>query len=234
MKDDFLTIPNAPDYEINSELICRDKKTGHILKPIYPKKLHIFLYTVCFSDGRRLQCSAPKLRRLAEAAADVRNICNWQPVPSLNNLYECDKNGRLRNAKTKRLIKPNKWFCYDVGLGEKRAHKKVSRSSLLWEVFGVPLHKRYTGEKPVIVSKGNQRFWFGSKAEAAEFLSKKILFVASTVRAWLAQCRHDIEGWHINYICEDTSPPASTYDKWKIVGKREQPILATKKHRKLN
>lgn len=32
MKDDFLTIPDAPNYEINSEFVCRNKNTGEIFK----------------------------------------------------------------------------------------------------------------------------------------------------------------------------------------------------------
>lgn len=32
MKDNFLTIPDAPNYEINSDCVVRNKKTGKILK----------------------------------------------------------------------------------------------------------------------------------------------------------------------------------------------------------
>ena len=57
----------------------------------------------------------------------------FYPIPSLNGKYEINKQGVVRNAKTKKLVKQNKPNSYSLYLNNKQSTHSVAR--LLAEVF---------------------------------------------------------------------------------------------------
>lgn len=44
MRNDWLTVPDAPQYEINSDLVVRNKLTGKTLTPIRLKRKRLERY----------------------------------------------------------------------------------------------------------------------------------------------------------------------------------------------
>lgn len=197
MREDFLTIPDAPNYEINSELICRNKKTGRLLKKcsLYGQEAN-FTYSLRVNKvGRRVR--AITLRNKAEAAVETME---WLPVPSLGYLYELNKRGALRNIKTK-LRNKNIGGCYWLTIDKENV--VVSKTSLLWEVFGILPKNNRLRRQPCIVSKGNQRYHFDSLTEAAKFLAPKIFYSLSQVKYYFWQRKTYIFGWRINYLEEE-------------------------------
>lgn len=106
MKNDFLLIPDAPAYEINSELCVRNVKTGRFLKPwchCYTKKFYVRLTVT--PDGRTLSRQPRELRRQAVMSIGKGNF--FLPIPSTNGRYEINPRGILRNVRTRRIIKSN-------------------------------------------------------------------------------------------------------------------------------
>lgn len=133
MRQDFLTIPAAPNYEINSNFVCRNKKTGYVLK-LYKEKNGSEYYSMMTPAGKKYHRGPKFLRRVALAAA---NEDSFEPIPSLDYRYEINRAGTVRNAKTKRIVKPiaknrksisfrysgRNFICRNIG-------------ELLWEVHG--------------------------------------------------------------------------------------------------
>ena len=209
MKNDFLTIPNAPDYEINSKLVCRNKITDKFLKPdIRHGKRGDYIYYRLIVDKKIIRLSAKTLRNKAWAPFDKRI---FYLVPSLDGKYEVTRTGVLRNVKSKRILKPKKIGIYQI---QKPNGKIISISlvKIFWEVFGVLPPKSSNTTKPVIVSQGNRCYYFDKKSAAAKFLAPIVFLSKSTIQACLSQRRKEIFGWEINYL-EDELPTVGPYIK---------------------
>lgn len=102
----------------------------------------------------------------------------FEPIPSLGGKYEINRLGKVRNAKTKRPLKPYRNTTYGFHVQKKLVRR--SRQSLLWEVFGViPKKPLKEFQCEVIVIKEKCVFRFNSFAECARFLSKKIFYSKS-------------------------------------------------------
>lgn len=187
MKENFLTIPDAPNYEVNSDLIVRNKKTGRIIKPQYDGRIAVQLH-----NCKRIQKQPHTFRRLAKAALDKRE---WFPVPSLNYLYELNKHGLLRRIKSKRLLKLNNKLCYHISINGKGL--KVSRSSLLWEVFG----KTFCSSLPVPTTliKDRRVYHFPSLNQAILFLAPKINYSYGRINDIFKNRLTNFCGWKISY-----------------------------------
>lgn len=197
MKDDFLTIPDAPNYEINSELIVRNKKTGRLLKL---KKSHSGTST--FYD---LKYHAVRIRRVATTlrnqAVAFAFDSKFEPVPSLQYRYEFNlKTNQLRNAFTKKILKPSlgRFKINMNGRGNKAENRSIT--SLRWEVGGIIPPFGSKVNKPCILSKGNQIFHFDTHLAAAKFLAEKIFYSVKWIRLRFDKRKEFIGDWHVNYL----------------------------------
>ena len=194
MKENFLPIPAAPNYEINSELICRNIKTGYILKLFQGKtcpyySLRITGSTKCFQRSPKL------LRRLAVVAAQNDT---FEPIPSLNYKYEINLRGVVRNSKSKHIMKTKcngACVCIQMGKGK---YISCAIKDLLWEVHGIIKPRRF---RPAPCSAENQcgKFFFKTKKHCARFLAPKVFLAVSTVYNYLLKREKNIFGWVINY-----------------------------------
>ena len=196
MKDDFLTIPDAPNYEINSELICRNKTTGYLLKLSslikFGKKSVYRLYQ---PDKNVIARTPDTLRRQAEAAA---SNMKWTPVPSLSYRYETNQFGQLRNIQTKYVLRRDNCNRYGVRIDGKMFYP--SARGLIWEVYGIIPPPTSSLARPCVLVKGNQILHFNSQNAAAKFLAEKLFYSKSTIVAALRTRPREISGWTVRYI----------------------------------
>lgn len=102
-KSGWLTIPDAPDYEINSKLQVRNKVTGHMLKLQTGCKTKHYALTQNTVTGKFL-CRSPK-SLFRQAVAAVANDSFVPLLPPLDS-YEVNKRGVCRNIRTKKIIRP--------------------------------------------------------------------------------------------------------------------------------
>lgn len=198
LKDDFLTIPDAPNYEINSQLVVRNKKTGRLLKAAIRKNRRIYWL---ISGGKRIGRTGRTFRRQAVAAQHA----DWFPVPSLGGKYELNYTGTLRNSSTKKILKihdSNNFFgFYPIFDGKLKA---VSLKSLMWEVFGItppPSSRRVP--VPCSAVKNGVRKSFDSLQALARFLAKDQYFSVGAARYHLNKRRSEFGGWIITYAPPD-------------------------------
>ena len=202
LKNDFLTIPDAPNYEINSELIVRNKSTGQILKGVV--KHNVPYYNV-ISFNKRICRTGKSFRHKAEVALITADSLHWLPVPSLNGKYELNDRGKLRNAVTKRILKKkfhNRFIGFDIRFGGKRLN--VSLKNLMWEVFGV--YYQPSNRTPLSCSarKNGVLKKFDSLKALAFFLAdatNKASAVA--IERYLNNRCPEFYGWKISYASRD-------------------------------
>lgn len=188
IKENFLPIPDAPNYEVNSQFLVRNKKTGRILKINHKGKVHFF-------DGGKEFCFLAKtLHRQAVAAVKGGN---WVPVPSLGNRYEINIHGKLRNAKTKKLLKMWKG-CYVVKSGGKTI--TISKAKLLWETHGVVPQRNPSAPLPVVAECNGQKMYFKTFSALAKFLAPKIFYCVGTLKTYLHKRIKTLAGWTFTYI----------------------------------
>lgn len=123
----------------------------------------------------------------------------WVLVPSLNDKYEITRDGRLRNARTKRIIKlGNDRYTVTVGL----ERIEVLKDKLLEEVFGVPFvppkpRARYV---PCIVEKGGKSERFNLLGTAAAFIAAETHFSHSYVMAMFKRREPVVFGFNVTYL----------------------------------
>ena len=121
---------------------------------------------------------------------------NFLPIPSLNNLYEINPQGVVRNAKTKHAIQP----MVSVKVGGQCVGRSVN--TLLWEVYGKRRKDAYAKSIPVSVEKNGEKYFFQSYAECARFFKKVEHYELTTTKKYLGQRREIIFGWKIKYFDE--------------------------------
>ena len=123
------------------------------------------------------------------------------PIPSLNYKYEINSQGRARNTKTKKFLKPLKRekggrryrFCFEG--------KKVERTiaQLLFEVHGKTPPHALLPAIPVTVVKDGDRKFFKSFTSAAKFLEVKTNYAWHGIRNFMVKRCENIYGWQIMY-----------------------------------
>ncbi len=203
MKKKFITIPDAPNYEINIQGEVRNKTTGKFLKIVNN------IVNLKLSDGRNTQ------RRVPRVLSALFNLPykedEWQPVPSLDYKYEVTISGLLRKTKTKHLMTPDKKGLYRVFVNGKIKH--IAVSNLLWEVHGILPPPNLSHPIPVKIERGNIRQYFPTFAAAAKFLAPKVFFTEGTLVSYHFRKRQtEIGGWKITYHPpEDLSQVESNY-----------------------
>jgi|GEM_PF-2343112 len=117
----------------------------------------------------------------------------FEPIPSLNNLYEINLKGIVRNAKTKDILQ------YLVSFNAKGIRCNRSIESLLWEVFGQKSKKKYARHMPISAEKDGEKFYFNKQKDCAEFLAKKTHYTFKYMQMFLADRKKNIFGWKIKY-----------------------------------
>ena len=192
MKEDFLPIPAAPSYEVNSKFQVRNIKTGRILKPYLG---YIVIHK--FKIRRKVET----LRQQAVTAEKERDKkTQWEEIPGYIGLYEINTRGLVRNVKTKRILKTcQRGKSKSVALFKNDTGKRFLVSSLLWEVHGKIPRKRYVKTCSVTIRKNGEGRHFLLIKECAEFLSKREKITADYVRKVLGKRIETFRGWQISY-----------------------------------
>lgn len=199
MKDNFLTIPCAPNYEINSDLVCRNKKTGKILSLCKHSRHNGVYYSLRNSVANKftIKRSPKNLRRQAVAATKVET---FEPILSLHNYYEINNRGTVRNAETKQICKPtpngNGVLLFDR---KEKKFKGRTIADLLWEVFG-RIPKPRKGCRVLCSAENNHgKIFFDNLVACAKFLAPKVYRSPRTVISYLYERRQSLYGWTITY-----------------------------------
>ena len=214
MKDDFLTIPDAQIYEINSEFVVRNKKTGRIMS-VKKRVCKDSCIAALWYNGKEVKRDVKTFRRQAEIAVEDANLKmrdQWHPIKSLNNLYEINRKGVVRNAKTKRVKKliQNYNFCgyvfWNNGEQVSRALKR-----LLNEVFGKGFKTPHWVKISTTISKDGKRLKFDSLSATMRFLSEVENKNFETVRYFIRKRSNEIYGWKIIF-----HRPANPYRRKKL------------------
>lgn len=200
LKNDFLTIPDAPDYEINSELILRNKSTGKILKPQVKKGVPYYFVR---TDKKPLYRTANSFRRQAVAAANPYDSSRWLPVPSLGGKYELNNRGLLRNSVTKRILTKivhNRFIGFHIRSDDKKSF--VTLKNLMWEVYGV-VPQSLNSPVSCSVFKNGVFKKFDSLRDCAVFLAGFIYLSSETIENYLGKRCTEFYGWKIKYAPRD-------------------------------
>lgn len=126
----------------------------------------------------------------------------YVPLPSLGGKYEIDGHRNVRNAKTKRKLKPMKRAqtnYYNFFFGKKSTRRSVNQ--LMFEAFGYMPPTPSGGEPiPVTIVNDKMRKHFPSLNTAAKFLAADLHYSVSSMIRLLSKKRADnIYGWQIMY-----------------------------------
>ena len=191
----WYTIPDAPNYEINSKLQCRNKKTGNVLKPV-KNRHNSGYYSLRVTGQKNCVKRTPKIL-LAQARAAVQPS-TFEPVPSLDYKYEVNIHGKVRNAKTKLPIKSYRGIVFV------RTEKYISASvnSLLWEVHGIIKATRSpcpcTAENNICIKQ------FPNMKACARFVAERTHQKFLTVYRLIYKFhKTELFGWKITYLDKD-------------------------------
>ena len=199
-KAEFLTIPDAPNYEINGYFKVRNKITGklirHRMKNAPDSVGGVSLKT---KDGGHKVFGLLKAYRTA-VDAFLNEDGEWASIESTKNRYEMNIDGVVRNAKSKYIIKPymsRGVKFYKLLIDGKCRH--VSLKKLLNEVFGkhYPLRRKSIN---VILRKDGLAYFFKTMAAGATFLSKKVYFAVGTIKEHMCNREKKIFGWQVTYL----------------------------------
>ena len=197
MKNDFLTIPDTPNYEINSQLICSNKFSKQTLTlQSRPNKAPYYSLRNKFTTKFTIKRSPKLLRKQAVAAAKPDT---FKPIPSTGGKYEISPRGVVRNSHSKHILKRRgHGHCVALRLGN-GSYVNRAIKDLLWEVHGIILTRRF---RPQPCSAENQhgKFFFPNMKACARFLAPKLFFAVSTVENHLHRRDKIIGEWSINYL----------------------------------
>ena len=140
---------------------------------------------------------------------------NFIPIPSLNNLYEINPQGVVRNAKTKKEL------SVMVGFQFKGKHTSRTVASLLFEVHGQKSQLQKMQAIQCSCSDGDKKYHFQTLKELAKFLAPKTRYKRKTVEDYLSKRKSEIGIWQIKYF-DEPQPKAKN-----IGGKIEMKIPAS-------
>ena len=198
MINNFLPIPAAPGYEINSQGFVRNIRTGRILKAYKHKdrptpKIHIPKY--------HIRQTAESLRHQAVIAHNEKDKeTSWLPIPSVGGKYEINFRGTVRNTKTKKILKPiicNGCKCVNLWRDNKQNNYSVNR--LLWEVHGQIKPKQHPRICSVKIIKEKEIHHFKFQKDCVIFLCERENYSESYVRKKLGNRVENFRGWKITY-----------------------------------
>ena len=185
-KDIFLKIPDAPNYEVNGHYVVRNCNTKNVRKPRPDGYIDITYH------GGAVRATASSFYARALAVFDAED---WHPVPSLDGRYELDRNGNLRNATNKKLLRRRRTSYQAFSNGK---YRPVSVNRLLHEVYGIELPPESTFV-PVIVSKDGESYSFESKTACARFLSGRVFYSVGYIVTMLKSRPRELFGWAVRF-----------------------------------
>lgn len=221
VRENFLTIPDAPRYEINSQLICRVKATGQVLKLQNDCK-NFRHYSLRRPDKRGTFKRSPKTLR-AQAVEAANPKASFEPIPSLGYKYEIDNRGNVRNATSKQLLKPKaQGKSVEIRLGDRR-YVSLSIADLLWEVHGIVKENRF---RPVPCAAENKRgkFFFPNLMACARFLAPKCFFSVKTVAGYLYRRAKALAEWTVTYFENDLANVKWDADGLSGIARRQKKL----------
>ena len=202
MKNNFLPIPSAPGYEVNSQGFVRNIHTGKILKTYKHKdrptpKIHIPKY--------HIRQTAESLRRQAVIEhCEKGRKTSWLPIPSIDGKYEINNRGVVRNTKTKKILKPiicNGCKCVNMWRDNKQNQRSIN--NLLWEVHGITKTKQHPRICSVKIIKEKEHHRFKLQKDCVKFLCEKENYSENYVRKKLGHRVKFFCGWQIFYTESD-------------------------------
>lgn len=126
----------------------------------------------------------------------------YLPIPSLNYKYEIDERGKVRNAETKKNLKPvprKNRKVKTVRVMFEGHRKECSVQQLLWEVHGKMPKLKRRRQIAVTVCNADFRYFFSSLNQAAIFLSSKVHYTKEWINWHFAKRIKEIFGWKIYY-----------------------------------
>lgn len=121
---------------------------------------------------------------------------NFQPIPSLDNLYEISPQGVVRNAKSKKILMPF------VIMQTKNKHTSRTIASLLLEVHGIKMKVQNARAIECSCTDGKKNYHFQTLKEMAKFLAPKVHYSRRTVEEYLNKRKSEIGDWKIKYFDE--------------------------------
>lgn len=120
---------------------------------------------------------------------------NFLPIPSLNNKYEINSLGVVRNVQTKRELQPF------ISFANPKTTKTIA--SLLWEVHGIRPEVQNTRAIGVsCTDKKGKTYNFDSLQKCAKFLAPKTHYLIKTLEDYMSKRKAEIGEWKMNYFCE--------------------------------
>lgn len=136
---------------------------------------------------------------------------NFLPIPSLNNLYEINPHGVVRNVATKKKLSAF------VTIQSEKIHTSRTIASLLLEVHGIKKNIQNVHKIECSCTDGNKVYNFQSLKELAKFLAPKTHYKYKTVEDYLSKRKSEIGIWKIKYFAE---PKANVKAEHKNKGKK--------------
>lgn len=197
MKKNFLPIPDAPKYEVNSQFIVRNIKTKHVIKPDKFGWVHLYNTGI----KRAMTYSAECARRKAVAAANTKT--KWYTIPSAPN-YEMTKRGVVRHKVTKNTPKLYERNRYELSLSKHGQRVKRSISSLKHEVFGIVPTTKQT-RRPCTIERNGKILHFDTMRAAAKFLVQENSYSLSYFANHFSRRDKIICGWAVTYLFDLTT-----------------------------
>lgn len=121
---------------------------------------------------------------------------NFLPIPSLDNLYEINPQGVVRNVRTKKEISPFLSFQF------KDRHTSRTIASLLLEVHGIKKAVQNVHSIECSCTDGDKKYHFQTLKELAKFLAPKTHYKRKTIEDYLSKRKSEIGIWQIKYFDE--------------------------------
>lgn len=192
-----MTIPDAPNYEINGYFKVRNKKTGRLISTKKRIGRKTVVASIC-SNKKNVKRNVRTFYHQALMNAFYPD--GWSPVWSLNKLYEVNCLGEVRNAKTKMLLKPilnRKCLYHNFTIDGKKVYRTVR--AILNEVFATNIRPQ-KAPVPVVLSKDGLQYYFKNKTAAAKFLEPKVFFNWETIVKRMSNREPTVYGWNVKYL----------------------------------
>ena len=121
---------------------------------------------------------------------------NFLPIPSLDNLYEINPQGVVRNVGTKKVLSAF------VAVQSEKHHTSRTIASLLLEVHGIKINIQNVHKIECSCTDGRKKYNFQSLKELAKFLAPKTHYKIRTIEDYLNRRKSEIGIWKIKYFDE--------------------------------
>lgn len=214
MTEDFHTIPNFPNYEINRLGVVRNKTNGYNLKV---RRNGNCRDTTLYKDGRPHDISVEKLLRLVFRKGISTG--KTAPIPGFPDYVISCAGVVWSNLSHKKLVQVNG----SVSLVNPRTkqRRKFAVNNLLFLVFG-KIRSKFLPTPVTLCRKGRQ-IYFETKTQAARWLAETCYYSAATMADYLGDRRPVICGWQVNYF-DDEKLHVPTTKKINTLAKKQRKV----------